>query len=273
MESDELAKNPEVLRALKEYARAATIVLAECEPVLILGLAKWVPSGEEGQFALVQEEQFEAWPCVFQHREELQALPENKRLAGLLRDDPVIGPQMDMLVGGGGLTRIDLNDSLDQLLGSMFAALRAFALDEPALEAAYLRFEEGMHANDYAAETFSPIPGIAEELLPLALQGVEIDLLTDEEIGRALMTGAIDHGPLLVPSTIVNSRSGARVRYRIPKIVWDGVGDPPRRDSDPTQGAAELLEDLAIAIRLVKGGRWPLSGVIHIAGSSTTDNR
>jgi len=246
--------NQKLYEALKLYVEKSVDLLADlckhAQPVNFESL-EWSET-QVGLFSLKQRQQLSWKPCIVEHLEVLHAASEYADLVVTLQNDPVVGPQVDTLVGTPySRTRLDLHMLTDSFIGAVVDKAGEFRFDEGSLRDAYEFAEAALYKQTVDVLTVAPLPNLGSAAHAIKLDvSASIEAMTDWEVTRAISAGFFPHHPAVFEIVEVPSRCAVRHRQTVPK-VW---GDAP---SPPAQGyhssAHEAVTRAISAIRIIKG--------------------
>ncbi len=202
------------------------------------------------------------WAILFEKQGQvLHGLPQYKDALEIVRQDPVIGPQLDSLVGSAmGGAKLPLTAVIDGILIDLLQS-GAATFEEAEFETRYRVLESALLSVTIPYVMVAPFSAFS--------CGSEIDLgngwtigrLTEAERALVISAGMVrspfgdEHFMFHVPS------HGIRYRFELPKLV--GTDRPPEADGQITklyQDIEGTLEKVVHALRLFKAGNVFLLG-------------
>jgi hypothetical protein len=172
-----------------------------------------------------------------------------------MRSDPKFSRYFNVLVGTNrGGTTFRPQDLADQLIWKMAKACGRLAFDSTQFDRLFEVFDEDIRRDEIEFVAVAPIQGFKSESLPIPLaKNLEIDHLTDEEIGRCLRLGipmGLDSGGVVY----LNSDCGARYRFSEQKLFGPSTHDPKGIQLAHDTMTSEFL-GVSHGLRLFKRGR------------------
>lgn len=256
----------EIHVAARAYLEASLLVLAENsrpdDPPLALRLQEWRHLGD-GLF-MSQNTLLSAWQA---HLGRLHELPEFKRLAEVLRTDPAIGSRLETLVGPAGLGRGNVTTSsvIDRMLDGYLAVCgrAALTLDDGCVARVLREFEVELRVAEIELPLVAPVLGLNAEASEAQLgEGIELSLMSDDEVARCLAVGLITD-PFGRSTGLVLVRSRLALKARVPAPIISGPETPPGVDIAVNEARNEIdrrFGQIVRALRVFKSGDITLPG-------------
>lgn len=263
--------SPLVYESMTAYVAAAMDLLRarcpEAPPERERGHHEWVRTSDTS-FALQDHERPFWESCLPANLDAIHALPEYSRLLEALRADPDLDPQLDQLVGTAmGATALQVHHVTDRLIWQLAAVKGGFVFDPAAIEPMFRELDTALRRTHVDFVVLAPLLGCRLEAFPIALEPtLEIDRMTDAEIGRALRLGLF-HSEVGSPGFVhLDAPCAARVHYWLPKRVGPDVDDAAGKAAWETERhAINLVHRVLETFRLFKPGRVSLSGILRFS--------
>jgi hypothetical protein len=190
--------------------------------------------------------------------------PEHRKCREALEKHPTIGPRLDTLVGSvWGLQRLDADQIPDRLL---WTQLESASFDERAFAEEFEELYAWLVREHELFTVLAPLAGLDLERSPIPLgQTIEVDQLTDQEVGRCLEYGVLP-GFRMGASMNVPLRAAVRIRDDFPILV--GETDRPNDSASRIyQQWKSDVDSVLQALRLFKSGVVFAPGVVYFAES------
>lgn len=247
-------KNLQLHNALRAYVVRCVSLLAglcEHENPMNFELPEW-REVQPGRYVLKHRQQLSWRRCIDEHLEALHATDEYSNLISMLRNDPVIGPQVDSLVGTAlGRTLLDLRMLTDNFIGMVVDKVGQLQFDENTFREAYEAAESALHRRTVDVVTVAPLPNLDSSAHPVKLEAnVIIDAMTDWEVSRGISAGFFRHNWAVFETIDVPSRCAVRHRLSLPKL-WGDQPSPPGESYHLS--ARDAVARAISAIRIIKG--------------------
>ena len=264
---------------LQAYVQRSIADLAtlcpEGESIRLRGIRDWQRRDDQpGVFELRDREEPYWVPCMYLGSESRHAGPEYEVLADAIRADPLLGQQIDVLVGSdNGAQRQDLDHVADSLIWAVARRQSRIAFDQKTFDEEFDRFVQQQERDTVDSWLVAPLLGFHSETLPIGLGDLVIDHLTDDEIARCLLAGVIPVGFGRSDYVRVPELVGIRVYLPRPKRIGDDfstmTGEEAHRDHNV---AADQIEAVVEALRSFKAGHFAPGGLILLGGAFATDS-
>jgi hypothetical protein len=212
---------------------------------------------------LLRAVEFPYWQrMVWSHPQARHALPEYEPFMRAMRSDPTFARYFNVLVGTNrGGTTFSPEDLADQLIWRMAEACGRLAFDSTLFDRLFKIFDAEIREDEIEFVAVAPIQGFKSESLPIPLaKNLEIDHLTDEEIGRCLGLGipmGLDSGGMVY----LNTECGVRYRFSEPKVFGQGKHDPKGMQLAHNSMTSEFLS-VSHGLRLFKRGRTSIPAFV-----------
>lgn len=199
---------------------------------------------------------------------------EYKTLVQALASDPVIGGRLgNELVAGAGLGGGPWQPEgiVDGLALELFDRSTGFELDEEITGRTIDRWVTNLRRAEDVVTVLATLSDFVADESPIEVgDGIVLDELTSEEISAALRlgawsVGAFESAPMhsgFAPTTMVRRVFGVRTSYAVPIVVGGGTDAQVAASLEAQAQAARSLEDVLLALRVFKGGRLGLQGVV-----------
>ena len=201
--------------------------------------------------------------------DDLESVPDYEEVSDALRDDPCIGPQLDMLIGTGmASSRIELASVIRGIVNESWGKTRRPSFDERRFASAFEKWRIFFEATRIPVRLVAVLPGATiDDGEPLVVDGDElvIDRLIDAEVAAALSTGLAGLFPA-DSSIFQGDLIGVRRICWLAKTVSDGALDTPVLEGDGEFGRRPMVrldlfgDDVATLLRLYSSGRVVVSG-------------
>lgn len=256
-------RNPELRAAMQAYVSKAMRLLAEHIQAGVRAIAisegYWQRQSGTDDF-VSQERPRLLWNTLYGTAiEELRAMREYGECTAAIEADPIISPQLGILVGVGG---IQSTYSAELLMAS--TVLRVLSeLGRPGFEAGlfdreYAALEQAFYEDSAPAEIIAPLTGFSMEAERIELdENLVIAPLTEEERTRYAEFGEFvtDTHASGVP------RFAVRSSCKVPKLIGERT---PEQDEKAKAFMDEIwrfdarLHDLELALGAYKAGRYEM---------------
>jgi len=213
----------------------------------------------------MQEE--EQVTCLELHTQAalLHKLPEYATALALLDADPIIGPQLEKMVGTVSSARGVYKDRLIADIATRSLRTDEWGFDEGKFRDAYSLMEAEFHMRDVEFTTVAPVTGVATAPL-LRFGSLELDRMTEEEAGALLSTGLLRSSMGSGSFALTNTEHVLRFRHKSPKVVYRPGDRPPDQPSATGPNVAQECEDVISAMRLFKNEAVGIAGVLTLGG-------
>ena len=255
--------NEQLRDAARAYVASAIKLLRERKALIVIGgLTEWVRV----------DDHFEARPRTApradtgSHSAELHARPEYGRLVGELTRDSAVGPQLNELVGTQmGQFRLDASRIADDLIVETVGDTGELVFAEDAFARAYARVAEALYVNEFSIVMIAPIEKLESNALPLELDDIALDVLTDDEVVACLNAGMLRPLAGMMPVVFTQGLVGLRHRFSIPKVIG------PQENADSViplvNGLRDRTDRLLEVLRLLKNGTVTVPGFVYYSDS------
>lgn len=259
----------------KAYTHAAIELLADQfpqrEPERETGISEWARTSET-TFEL-QNLELPYWRrAAWSHAETLHALTDHRLLAQALQQDPVVRRHIDTLVGTWrGARSFRIEEIADHLIWRMAEKKGGLVFDSAEFDRLFNDFDSDIRQTEIDYFAVAPIMGFQPEKVPIRLEPkLQIDRLTDEEIGRCLRVNVY---PGIHSGGTLHLTYPFAVRYRFleKKRFGDLSVDPAAIEAEQEALTSKILS-VVHCLRLFKSGgvsipslviftpHWPLEG-------------
>jgi len=245
-------------QALREWVREAVARASSgSEPDISLGLPRW-QRDTDGVFRK-RERPVRVWPHAEAEALRRQ-LPSWPAVEQALQEDDRIRPQLGQLVGTiQGVGQFDAETAARHVLplpdevGDL----------EGVFGRRYSELDRFLAADELEYVVIWPLPGLTSTELPIVLeQGVELDIMTDEELTAVLNTEVLQLGfpglPLLAPEQ--DKQACLRYRYRLPKVIGDIDPQAPEQFVASEERLNGMRETLEQVLALLSANPGAISG-------------
>lgn len=123
---------------------------------------------------------------------ELDKLPSFRACANCAKADPVIGPQIDQLVGTSlSKFRLSLDQIVRSLVGPMVSEEGQAKFDERLFLEHWEYISGDLTATEFLHSTIAPLPNIVAPFPVNVTPNIVIDKLTSEEVNRCAQVGIL----------------------------------------------------------------------------------
>jgi hypothetical protein len=220
-----MVRSPQVYDATKLYVAAAMRLMDDAHgsaPTNAISWDRWVRRAP-GQFQRRNEVE-ETWSPVYGHRDdEIHALSEYDECISSIREDPVIGPQVDTLVGTAlGGHRVEANFMPDSILTVLATEKRGWSFDDARFDSLYEEHESSLFAESFTYAVVVPLPGLQSNHLPISLDSdTVIDNMTEDEAVKAVRIGLFQPLSGDSPFITLGSEAALRATVSIPKLFGE----------------------------------------------------
>ena len=199
-----------------------------------------------------------------------EELASYRRAMDAAQADPVVGPQLDALIGGMnlGAIRIDGDRVVRSLAGAMVGGAGEVEFNEALFDAKWREIERDLDAQEFVRLTVAPLPDLVAPFPVKLSERVELDRLTDEEVAICADLGFL--GDMFPGMEWVQAREavGLRCFGTVQKTVNESPGvqgfGEGRFGDRPAWAQHLLVGDVLSALRLVKEGRIRSAGQVSI---------
>jgi hypothetical protein len=176
------------------------------------------------------------------------------------------------LVPRSSPTRQEPQQLADRILWELARHAEALTFDADTFDESFERLIADLERTEYELPIVAPLPGVKCAHCPIELEpGLEIDLLSDDEVAWCLRAGLIDtFGP--VAHAMVGEVVAIRMQLALPKIVGD---ERPAADASLELERQVLGRGLAVihALRAFKRGRFSTPGYVSLMNQAGSGAR
>ena len=260
----------ETERALRDYVRAAVSRLSEAPnipaPEWEAGSTDQTPMweadsgwerGTDGHFRKYAKRP-RRWLLI--SNEWLRSVSEYDTCVEQLRCDPVVGPQLDRMVGTNlSASSLEADGILLSLIHGMLEGNLAYT--DERFEREWRELADFLGADRIAVKMVAPLPHLVLPAFPLRLSDeLVLDRLTDDEVTRCCQVSVLRPDSPRFPLIIAEDAVGVRRTMFLPKLIRTiGEAREPREVRDegsfgrrsPGQDAL-VVDDVLSALRLFK---------------------
>jgi hypothetical protein len=196
---------------------------------------------------------------------DLRSLHEGPEFAACLdalRAHPVIRERLDTLVGSlFSASRLEAERIPDRVLYRMLRASVELRFSDSDFDAAADELIAWLSRDKAVYTTVAPLSGVTADATPIGLEeGIEIDVMSDEEVINCLTTG-IFTGFGSMEHMQVGPRIALRVRQRFDLIVGEREFDADQLQTY-WERWRDLGESVVFALRLLKPGNVSSPGFV-----------
>jgi hypothetical protein len=242
-------QNPPLYNAIKSYVSAAIGVILKQVPI------------EAGGSDLDEETFFFA---RLQSQPELKELAEYKNCLEILKSDPVLKKELDVLAGppGGIRSRTPTADGLMWRVLELGLPAGRSNFDPKYFEDQYAGLEEAYYSSDLVYQAIAPLHGLLITGSAQLADDLDISVLTTEELGppnaprRTSVTS--DHW--------TERLCAVRARYFLPKVVGEDKPVTPEdweKDRSKQLDVNDRIEEVVNALRLCEIENVYTPAIIH----------
>jgi Apea-like HEPN len=259
---------------------------AEGDTSLELGFARWLEdprvAGRGGRYRMFSLTP-DIWdPYLVCAARELAGipsanLPEYQKLVEALQADPIIGPRLgNDVVGGAGLggSGLQAETVASELVLDLTKQSGGFDPTPDLVRNTISRWLAHLRRTRESVIILAPLSefDLAGEAIQVA-DGVLIGALTSLEIGAALMFGSWPVDDLeqrlvsmsRAPATVMIEQPFAiRLAYSAPVVRGGGTPEQVEATLQAQRDANDVVEEVVLALRLLKPGRIGLRGVVSL---------
>ena len=182
------------------------------------------------------------------------------------RNDPIVGPQLDQLVGAsaGGRIQLTLVHIVRTLVNKMCSEDGLFEFDDNRFQQEWESIYHYLSAETFDYVTNAPLPRFTAPFPVQISESIVIDRLTDQEVNRCALVGVL--GPLMPGFELISGELavGIRCTTSTEKVVG-GADLVPETGSFGRRGpidATTIVDDVLTALRLFKQGKVRCPGEV-----------
>ena len=252
--------NPKTERAVRSMVRAGVLAFSEAlkdqEPNWEV-VSRW-ERGKDRQFREITEQKVR--PILY--GELLRSLPSYETCVQQLESDPVIGKQLDSMVGTRqSAQRIEVYNILSSVIYAMLSEEGTFLFTEEKFDHKWGELVEFFSAEQIAYKQVAPLPGFVTADFPLHLnRELVLDRLTEDEVTRCCQVGVL-HPQWQKPAMITAQDAvGIRRTLFLPKTIERGDDQHEQKDQPDDGGFGNrpfwkgslIVDDVLLALRLFK---------------------
>jgi hypothetical protein len=246
--------------ALRAYAQAAMSALRKVcpeEPAALDGDDEW-RRDTDGVFRLHPRERPFWVECLRRYGEQLHGLPEYRPVVDALRAVPYASELLDQLLGSAfSRFRMETAKIADRILWRM-AAVGGFSWDDDQFDQSFQELDRDLRRRTISYVCLVPLLGARAESVPIALAAdLQIDRMTDEEIGRCLSVNMLPDAAGGPP----------RIRLRLPELAVRlryieplGIGDDYMGGLPEAMARQALIVDRLFAVLAALRDRKTING-------------
>jgi hypothetical protein len=285
-----MARSPRVYEATKRYVIAAMWLMNERhgpEPTIAISWDRWVRAGS-GEFQRRNEIE-ETWSPVYKDRDlEIHALHAYEECIAAIHEDPVIGPQVDTVVGTAlGRHGVKVNDMPDSILTDLATEARGWFFDEARFDVLYEDHESSFFAESFTYTVVVPLPGLQSSQLPIRLDAhTVVDNMTEEEAIQSIRSGLFQPTGGDSPFIHLSSEAAFRTTADIPKLFGESGSEPNLEDATALYARFQsTMERGIVALRLTTNAQvvapgyimfsrdWPVRGGVYFSWLPSSPRR
>jgi Apea-like HEPN len=261
-----LAKFKRLERALREWVHDAVARLVSGpEPDITQDLRRW----QRDTDGVVRDRERTARVWRHSELEAVQQLPSWRAVEKALQDNGRLRAQVNQLVGtaqGSSLLEVER-------LGRIVLPLPDEISDlEDVFTRRYERLDRFLAAHEIEHAAVWPINGLTSNKFPIRLEaGLEIDVMSDEELMAALNTGVLQpdfpNVGILFPEQ--NRQACLRYRYRLPKLIGGGTFTDAAQVQAIEERVNSMRDTLEQVFALLFANPVAISGRVGLAAEWT----
>ncbi|MCZ6863627.1 MAG: HEPN domain-containing protein [Alphaproteobacteria bacterium] len=197
--------------------------------------------------------------------EELDDRESFQTCADQARNDPIVGPQLDQLVGTSvSRMRLTLDQIVRTLVGSMYSEDGRFEFDDDRFQREWGLIYHYLSAETFDYVTIAPLPHFAAQFPVDISPNIVIDRLTGEEVTRCVQVGIL--GPITPSFELIQEdlAVGLRCTEAVEKVVGkaDSVSETGSFGRRGPADAITIVDDVLTALRLFKQGDVQCAGEV-----------
>jgi hypothetical protein len=250
--------------AMKEYLRACVRDICESiadgtlEPGSPLQVKAW-ERGDDGNF----RPRYRMYSSVMLR--DLRERESFRTCADQAKNDPIVGPQLDQLVGTSvGRMRLTLDQIVRTLVGKMYTENGGFRFDDDRFHQEWDLIDRFLRAETFDHVTVAPLPKLVAQFPVKISDNILIDRLTDDEVTRCARVEIL--GPLMPDVELIHGDEavGIRCTTTIGKVLGEADVDsePGRFGKRGLLAPITIVDDVLTALRLFKRGNVQCPGEV-----------
>lgn len=207
------------------------------------------------QFKKVQKARVELGMAITLNHKLLCGLPEFLDVNEVLKNCPVVGPQIDTLVGtSSDLMRLEAYQVANAIAYTIVHQKGVFEFDTEIFESEYKRLEEFFWSEDIDYESLNVLYGFTAPHHVELDENLTIVRLTDSKICE-LLNMNITMGHKMSHFVFSVARFAIRYRWKLPKVVGVAKDEDMRTRAQEIYNTKEQLEENLIEVlHLFKSG-------------------